>query len=162
MPRTYEPISTQTLSSNQSSITLTSIPQTYTDLVIVAEGASTSGGSMCARFNGDAGSNYSTEYLYGDGSSVVNSRVAIGAVGIFGPRNAIGTPGGGVMHILNYSNSTTFKTMLSRQFGSVHIQWASCGLWRSTAGITTIAFTDESGGSFTTGFKISLYGIKAA
>jgi len=33
---------------------------------------------------------------------------------------------------------------------------------KNTAGITTIAFTDESGGSFTTGFKISLYGIKAA
>ena len=66
------------------------------------------------------------------------------------------------MHILNYSNSTTFKTMLSRQFGSTHIGWLSCGLWRSTAGITSIVFTDESGGNFTTGFTLTLYGIKAA
>ena len=162
MARTYEPISTQTLTSNQSSITLSSIPGTYTDLVIVANGASTSGGSMCAKFNGDSGSNYSTEYLYGDGSNAVNSRVAISGNGIFGSRTGIGYQGGGVMQILNYSNATTYKTMLSRQFGYDPIVWSSCGLWKSTAAITSIVFFDESSGNFTTGFTLSLYGIKAA
>jgi hypothetical protein len=162
MPRTYEPITTQTLGSNQSTITLSSIPGTYTDLIIVASGASTSGGSMKARFNGDTASNYSTTYVYGDGSSVVSGRISNDASGIAGSRNGIGSQGGGIMQINNYSDSTTFKSMLSRQFGFDQIAWLSVGRWRSTAAITTIAFTDESGGQFTTGFTITLYGIKAA
>lgn len=162
MARTYEPISTQTLGSNQASITLSSIPGTYTDLIIVANGASTSGGSMKARFNGDAGSNYSTTYIYGDGSSGTSGRITNDANGIAGSRNAIGVQGGGVMQINNYSNTTTHKTMLSRQFGYDFIVWYSVGLWRNTAAITSIVFTDESSGNFTTGFTLTLYGIKAA
>ena len=162
MARTYEPISTQTLGSNQASITLSSIPQTYTDLIIIANGASTSGGSMKARFNGDGGSNYSTTYMYGDGSNGVGGRISNDASGIAGSRNGIGSQGGGEMQINNYSNATTYKSMLSRQFGSDQIAWFSVGLWRNTAAITSIVFTDESGGNFTTGFTITLYGIKAA
>ena len=162
MARTYEPISTQTLGSNQASITLSSIPGTYTDLIIIANGASTSGGSMKARFNGDSGANYSTTYIYGDGSSVISGRITSDANGIAGSRNGIGYQGGGVMQINNYSNATTHKTMLSRQFGSDLIVWFSVGLWRNTAAITSIVFTDESSGNFTTGFTLSLYGIKAA
>jgi hypothetical protein len=161
MPKTYEPISTQTLGSNQSSITISSIPQTYTDLIIVANGASTSGGSMTARFNGDTGSNYSTTYVFGDGASVTSSRLTNSSVGIFGSRNG-GYQGGGVMQINNYANATTFKTMMARQFGSNQIQWFSVGLWRNTAAITSIVFSDEGSGSFTTGFTLTLYGIKAA
>jgi hypothetical protein len=163
MARTYEIISTQTVTTPVASITLSSIPGTYTDLIIVANGATTSGGSMFARFNGDAGSNYSTEYLYATGSTVVNSRIALGSSGIAGSRNGIGTQGGGVMQILNYSNTTTFKTMLTQQFGYDQIVWLSCGLYRgSTSAITSIVFTDESSGNFTTGFTLNLYGIKAA
>jgi hypothetical protein len=163
MPRTYEPITTQTLGSNQSTITLSSIPATYTDLIIVANGATTSGGSMFARFNGDGGTNYSTSYLFGAGSgSGTSGRITNSSSGIAGSRNGIGSQGGGIMQINNYSNATTYKTMLSRQFGSAQIVWLSIGLWRSTSAITSISFTDESGGSFTTGFTITLYGIKAA
>jgi hypothetical protein len=66
------------------------------------------------------------------------------------------------MQINNYSNATTYKTMISRQFGQDQIAWFSVGLWRSTAAITSIVFTDESSGNFTTGFTLTLYGIKAA
>jgi hypothetical protein len=162
MPRTYEPITTQTLGSNQSTITLSSIPGTYTDLVIVANGVSTSGGGMKARFNGDAGANYSFTYIYGDGSNVVTSRVANDANGVVGSRIGIGSQGGGVMQINNYSDATTFKSMLSRQFGQDQIAWYAISRWRSTAAITSMVFSDESGGQFATGFTITLYGIKAA
>jgi len=161
MPRTYEPITTQTLGSNQATITLSAIPQTYTDLIIVANGASTSGGSMIAKFNSDSGTNFSTTYMYGDGSSAVAGNNA-NRTGIDGPRNGIGSQGGGVMQVNNYSNTTTHKTMISGQFGQDQIAWFSVGVWRNTAAITTISFTDESSGSFTTGFTITLYGIKAA
>jgi len=161
MAQTYEAITTQTLGSNQTTITLSSIPLTYTDLIIVANGASTSGGSMFARFNGDAGANYSFTYFYGDGSSVAGGRSLSQANGIGGSRNGIGTQGGGVMQINNYSNTSTYKVMFSRQFGHNQIVWFSTGRWANTAAITSISFTDESGGQFTTGFTITLYGIKA-
>lgn len=161
MAATYEAITTQTLGSNQSTITLSSIPQTYTDLIIVANGASTSGGAMFAKFNGDTGSNYSCSYFYGDGSSVAGGRNLNQNGGIFGSRNGIGTQGGGVMQINNYSNTSTYKVMFSRQFGHNQVVWFSTGRWANTAAITSISFTDESGGQFTTGFTITLYGIKA-
>lgn len=161
MAATYEAITTQTLSSAQSSITLSSIPQTYTDLVIVANGASTSGGSMMTKFNGDGGANYSYTYFYGDGSGVYGGRSLSQSAGIAGSRNGIGTQGGGIMQINNYSNTTTYKGMFSRQFGSTQIVWFSTGRWGNSSAITSIVFTDESGGNFTTGFTITLYGIKA-
>lgn len=161
MPRTYEPITTQTLGSNQATITLSSIPQTYTDLIIVANGASTSGGSMIAKFNSDGGTNFGTTYMYGDGSSAVAGQNS-NQTGIFASRNGISSQGGGVMQVNNYSNTTTWKTLMARQFGQDQIAWFAVGVWRSTAAITTISFTDESGGSFTTGFTVTLYGIKAA
>lgn len=161
MAQTYEAITTQTLGSNQTTITLSSIPQTYTDLIIVANGASTSGGSMMAKFNGDGGANYSFTYMYGDGSGIAGGRSLSQSAGIGGSRNAIGVQGGGIMQINNYSNTTTYKGMFSRQFGYDHIVWFSTGRWGNTAAITSISFTDESSGQFTTGFTITLYGIKA-
>lgn len=161
MAQTYEAITTQTLGSNQSTITLSSIPQTYTDLIIIANGASTSGGSMQTKFNGDAGANYSCTYYYGDGSSIAGGRSLSQSVGIFGARNGIGSQGGGIMQINDYSNTTTYKGMFTRQFGYDQIVWFSTGRWASTSAITSISFVDESGGQFTTGFTITLYGVKA-
>lgn len=161
MTSTYEPITTQTLGSNQSSITLSSIPQTYTDLIVIASGESTSGGSMLTRFNSDTGSNYSTTYLYGTGSGAASASNTNQSVGIFMMRTPTNALGGGILHINNYSNTTTYKTGLSRSIGYDPIVWLSCGLWRSTAAISTITFTDESSGNFKTGFTVTLYGIKA-
>lgn len=163
MAQTYEPISSTTLGSNQTSITLSSIPQTYTDLIIVARGESTSGGSMIARFNGDSGSNYGTTYIYGVGSSPITAGGNTSQTGQFLARTGINHQGGGVMHIFNYANTTTYKTGCSaNQFGYEPIVWRAVSTWRSTAAITSIVFTDESSGSFTTGFTVCLYGVKSA
>jgi len=65
MPATYEPISTQTLDTAVSTVTLSAIPATYTDLVlVVAYGISSTGGEVLyMRFNGDTASNYSNTRL---------------------------------------------------------------------------------------------------
>lgn len=162
MAATYESISSQTLASNQSTLTFTSIPQTYTDLVIVASGESTSGGSMRMRFNSDTGANYNTAYMYGTGSSNTGGRTGTSSDGIFMMRTTTNLMGGGITHINNYSNTTTYKTGLSANFAFGPIIWLANGIWLSTAAITRIDITDESGGQFKTGFTISLYGIKAA
>jgi hypothetical protein len=163
MAGTYESITTQTLGSNQTTVSFTSIPQTYTDLVIVAEGESTSGGSILMRFNSDTGSNYNTAYMYGtgSGSGTAGSTGQTGA-GIFMMRTTTNLKGGGITHLNGYSNTTTYKTGISRNFGYDPIIWFASGVWLSTAAITRIDFADESGGQFKTGFTFSLYGIKAA
>jgi len=55
MPKTYEPIATTTLGSNQTTITFSSIPSTYTDLVIVSNMGTTTASYPFIRFNGDTG-----------------------------------------------------------------------------------------------------------
>lgn len=163
MPQTYEPISSTTLGSNQATITISSIPSTYTDLIIVARGESTSGGSMLLRPNGDSGSNYGTTYMYGVGSSPITAGGNTSTSGMFLARTGINHQGGGVMHLFNYANTTTYKTgCSSHQFGYDPIVWRAVSTWRSTAAITSINFVDESGGSFTTGFTVCLYGVKNA
>jgi len=76
MPATYEPIATTTLTGG-TSYTFTSIPATYTDLVLVVNAATASGSSNLAmQFNADTGSNYSFTRIFGNGSSASSSRAA--------------------------------------------------------------------------------------
>ena len=64
MPNTYEPIATNTLGSAASSVTFSSIPSTYTDLIVVMNYANSTGlADVFFRFNGDTGSNYSDTIL---------------------------------------------------------------------------------------------------
>jgi hypothetical protein len=76
---TYTPIATTTLGSSTSSYTFSSIPQTYTDLVLIVSGygAASDGNSIVCRVgNGtvDSGTNYSTTRLSGSGSSASSGR----------------------------------------------------------------------------------------
>jgi hypothetical protein len=164
MPKTYEPISTQTLPSNTATVTFSSIPQTYTDLILVhAYDLASGAGSMYMRFNSDSGTNYNFTYIFGNGSAAGAGRGA-NQTGVVAGRAAIGGQGGGYTHIFNYTNSTIYKTVLSRSFGLIASAspWFSTNMWRNTNAITSITCTDESGGNFAAGGVFTLYGIKAA
>jgi hypothetical protein len=165
MPATYEPISTQTLGSAVPTVTFSSIPSTYTDLVLVYE-AGNSGDiydGTFARFNGDTGSNYSWTYLLGNGSSAISGRessVTRTGAGASGASRGMST-----IQLMNYANTTTYKTILTRRSvvdASGNSMGAEVGLWRSTAAISTVALTVQSGTNFDAGSTFTLYGIKAA
>ena len=161
LPSTMTPIATQTLTANASSITFSSIPQDYTDLILVTSGASqpAGGGAAFLRFNGDTGTNYSYLYMFGSGSATSTGRFS-NTTGV--PTNRHNTTeGGGMGHIMNYSNTTTYKTTISHGAGN-NIAIAYTGSWRSTAAITSITIFPESGPGWATGFTATLYGIKAA
>lgn len=165
MPQTYEPITTQTLGSNQATITLSSIPSTYTDLILVFWGwGATGGGSVTVRGNGDASTLYNTTYLYSDGSTITPGQTGDTASGLFMGRIQLNSTdmGGGYIHIADYANTTTFKTMIGTNFASAPINWLACGTYRSTNALTSLTLQVESGSSFNTGFTVTLYGIKAA
>ena len=71
---TYTPIYTTTLASAAASYTFSSIPSTYTDLVIAATGLTTAGTTLAMRFNGDTATNYSDTYLLGNAGAASSSR----------------------------------------------------------------------------------------
>lgn len=160
MPKTYEPIATTTATGSSTTVTFSSIPQTYTDLIIIGQGVG-SCPEPYIRFNGDTSSLYSYIRMYGNGSTASSDRGS-NETSYFVTTGSF-TDGMFVFQLNNYSNTTTFKTGLSRssRAGS-HVSFI-CGLYRSTAAITSIVLTAASGqGNLTNGSTFTLYGIKAA
>ena len=164
MPITYEPIATTTLGSTATTVSFTSIPGTYTDLVLVTSIKATSADTnQFMRFNSDSGSNYSHTNVYGTGTSALSfqqsSQDKINSVLSGYLVTSQNSPG--IYNIMNYSNTTTFKTMISRFNNSSVIAQAEMSLYRSTSAITSIEiFTTPD--SFAVGSTLTLYGIKAA
>ena len=111
---TYEAIATTTFTSSVGNVTFSSIPQTYTDLVIVMSYTlSTTTEYSYLRFNGDTATNYSNTVLSGDGSSAISTRESGRSVIRLGIPNS-SDPSNFIMTVPNYSNATTYKTVLSR------------------------------------------------
>lgn len=157
---TYTAIASTTLGSNQSDITFSTIPGTYTDLILVVNGYQTVDDNVFLQFNGDTGANYSATILYGNGTTVTATRLSgsneirLGGIGNSDRGNAI-------YSIQNYSNNTTNKTVLGRtNFPSSLVQ-TRVGLWRNTSPITSVKVGSLSG-NFVSGSTFSLYGIAAA
>lgn len=160
MASTYEPIATTTLGSGQGLVTFASIPATYTDLRLVYTGTGSATIPFALQFNNDTGSNYSYTLLYGTGSSAASTRGTSQTEGYVGnvwtDQNTI------IVDIMNYSNTTTYKTQISRANSAGNRVAAWVNLWRSTAAINKIDITATGGGSYQTGSTFTLYGIKAA
>ena len=161
---TYVALDKVTVGSAVSSATLSSISQAYTDLVIVMAGTCNTGlTSMNLTFNSDTTSNYSMTRLYGSGSAAFSERqsnVASMIVGVVSTSQS-----NNILQIQNYSNATTYKTVLTRQNvpsdTSVAVA-AGIGLWRKTPeAITSITLTAPPY-NFQSGTTFSLYGISSA
>ena len=170
MPRTYEPIASQTLGSNTGVIEFSSIPATFTDLAIVClTGAASGDPLMRVRFNTDTASNYSSTVLEGNGSAAQSVRYSSETSGYASGSysNNIGTSLQAVIsiYIQSYANTNVYKTYLFASGQAGAAVGRGVGLWRSTAAIDTVKLS--LGGSFPTvnalsGSTFSLYGIKAA
>jgi len=159
---TYESIATQTLGSTTASVTFSSIPGTYTDLVIVCGSLKyvTGDDDAFVRFNSDTGTNYSWTQLNGNGSAASSNRgtSTSGIRSINGMSTTdVGTT---IINVQNYSNTTTNKTTLSRH--STGFAGAFVGLWRNTAAITSVTIINLGAGGFASGSTFSLYGVKNA
>ena len=70
---TYTSLFTSTATGSQSTITFNTIPQTYTDLVLVIAG-NTASITTALRFNNDTGSNYSRTGVRGYSSTADSFR----------------------------------------------------------------------------------------
>lgn len=167
MPATYEPIASTTLGSAATGITFSSIPSTYTDLVLVLQMVSTSANNdVRLRVNGDSGSNYSSTYLAGSGSAASSGRGSVGgsisALYVAGTSTGLNTF---VYQFQSYANTNVFKTVLISSAVPDKEVVRTVGLWRSTSAINEIYVFEAGNNSpatFAANTVASLYGIKAA
>lgn len=171
---TYVPIATTTLTASGSTYTFTGIPQTYTDLILVANWTATTDGAggIIRVGNGsiDTGNNYASVYAVGRNNStfVQASEPAPTTSGIYiGEFVGAGATNGNTAYcrIVNYT-STSYRKVFYLRYNfsySSGTSWEnaeSIGLWRSTSAIDQIRFSTTSL-TWASG-TITLYGIKAA
>jgi hypothetical protein len=165
MPSTYTPIATQTLGTAVASVTFSSIPGTYTDLILVTNVKSVSGTKdFVTQVNGDTGTNYSWIALSGDGTTVYNEKTTNFTRWYLGYVSYVGSTlnANSITSFMNYSNSTSYKNYLSRSNNTSFGVSAIVGTWRNTAAINSIAVYFDSGGNMDVGSTFTLYGVKSA
>ena len=171
MANTYEAIATVEVGSGGATdIDFTSIPGTYTDLLVYLSGRrTTSGGTdVAVQFNGDTAGNYSWRMLYGDGASAVSqnlsSQSSINRVGrICNSTDTASTFGSNFIYIPNYTSSNVKSTStdgVSENNATTALAQIVAGLWSGTAAITSIKFVINGGGTFAEYSTATLYGIK--
>jgi hypothetical protein len=165
MATTYTLIDKSILGSSQSSVSFTSIPQTYTDLVLkVSLRNTTSMGLVYFSFNSNT-SNRSSLLLFGSGSSPGSATFDNTDPRVFIQNESGYTAnsfGNGEMYIPNYagSNYKSFSAdSVQETNGTTAYSYLSAGLWSNTSAITSITLSNYSG-SFDTGSSFYLYGIK--
>lgn len=158
---TYTKISSTTLGSNQADVTFSSIPATYTDLVLVIGSAASGADYSHFQVNGDTGSNYSVLDLVGNGTSGYSDAVSTTALTYSGYVTT--SSGIIIMNFQNYANATTYKSVLSRTAtnSGEPVRYAA-NVWRNTNAITSIKVYNGGSKNWSSGGVFTLYGIAAA
>lgn len=165
----YKLIETKSLGSNAVSIDFTSIPQTYTDLILVISiraDISFSYASIGLRFNSDSGSNYTSRLLYGEGSGsgfpALATTTALQWIYGTGTTATSNTFGNGQLYIPNYTGSTAKSVItesVSENNATSAIQALTFTGWSGTAAISSMSLFIQSGQNILSGSSASLYGV---
>lgn len=160
----YQLIETVTVGvGGASSISFTSIPQTFTDLAVMLSTRSTStGNQIIPSINGSTAT--ASRNLFGDGGS------ALGTTGVtwlgFGcsSSDTASAFGNGFIYFPNYAlTQTKFASShaCNENSGATAYLTISTGYWVSTTAISTLSFA-TNGGNFAQHSTVSLYGIKSS
>jgi len=159
----------QSVGTNDSPIiSFLNIPQTFQDLMLVLYGLPSSASAVLTLGINSLSSGMSSTFLVGDGASATSSRTtsqsSLQPVGL-GISLSTTAPLSFVAHFLNYANTSTFKTMLSRysndKNGSGNTV-LSAVLSQSTQAISQINVSTSNGAYFwTPNTTATLYGIRA-
>lgn len=157
MALTYEPIAKGVVSSLAPYFEFTNIPNTYTDLVVIADCKYNSGGGdLNWRINGDNGSNYSWTRIEQTASNRANNTTIINTTDAT-------QQGLIIAHFMQYKNTNVNKVVISQSGNVQQNVGLSVGTWRSNNAITSIQiYAELSGAQWAVGSRFSLYGIKAA
>ena len=172
MATTYEAIATVTVGSGgASSISFSSIPNTFTDIKIVISARTNQSSwndNSIVRFNGDSGNNYSNRRLNGSGSTA-DSSSNTSQDGFYywnfvGANATASTFSNNEMYIPNYtsSNQKSFSAerVVENNSSTDNMVSLIAGIWTGTAAITSISIAPFYGTLFAQYSTATLYGIK--
>lgn len=170
MPTTMKLIAKNVLGSDTASVTFSSIPGTYTDLLVMWSARTTRSGVVDdlikAQFNAAGDTNLTVRYLRGTGSTAASNNDTVAYVGYLpGADGTINTHGSGELYIPNYAGSTA-KSMSATGVNESNQSAVQMGafavLWNSTAAITEIKLLPAFSGNLATNSSFFLYGITKA
>jgi hypothetical protein len=155
---TYTPIATATGTGSSGTITFSSISGSYTDLILIVSGTASGNSDLRLTFNG-ATTGFSDTNLYGTGATAGSQRRSnnsrIQDILFYTTQSNV------MIQVMNYSNATTYKTVLARYNVPGSEVGATVGLWQSTSAITSLTLVAGTS-NFNTDSTLTLYGIAAA
>jgi hypothetical protein len=169
---TYTLIDSSVLTGTAASVTFSSIPATYTDLVVRAAARSDFANTielMEITINGNTSSLYSMTAVYGTSNTAISDRDS-GTSLNFDPagaaNNTANTFSNYELYIPSYQASqdkpvSSSTVTENNSAGNNRVQ-ANAGLFRSTAAITSLEFAPRYGTNFVSGSSFYLYGISNA
>jgi hypothetical protein len=163
---TFSKLSTITVASATPTITFSSIPQNYTDLVLYLSIRSSGSDEWTGiSFNGLT-TNFVIKHIQGNGSSAFYSSVANNLY--FSNQNpssyTANAFASGTFVIPNYSGSTNKSftgESVQENAATLSFQQISGGLWSNTAAITSITLT-AGANNYVQYSTATLYGIKSS
>jgi hypothetical protein len=159
-------------SGGQANITFTSIPATFTDLIVklsVRTNRASSEESINIEFNSSGGTAYSSRRLYGTGSSAASDSGSSQAFTKFYSVNSATTTAltfaNAEIYIPNYTGSTNKSVSVdavTENNATDSIAGMMAGLWADSAAITSIKLTPGSSGTILEHSTAYLYGVSNA
>lgn len=171
MATTFTLIASSTVGSGgAASIDFTSIPSTYTDLVVKTSMRTTGTGApwFLLRFN-NSSSSYSQIYLYGTGAAAASTTSGTSgymtlAAGINSTSQTASTFTNAEIYIPNYAGSNNKSVSADTgQENNATTAYATlaAGLWSNSSAITQVTLYPETG-NFAQYSTAYLYGVKNA
>ena len=174
MPSSRMLISSQTLGSAAASVTFSSIPATYTDLVLKYTARHDNAfaiSQVLITFNGDTAANYSETVFYGNSVSGASGRQSAMNAIDFNYVNADSSTANifssNELYIPNYTVSANKPmswvgvTENNATTSNSAMIVANASLWRNNAAISSITLTAAASRNFLTNSSFYLYGISS-
>ena len=168
MANTYTLIASNTVGSGgTSAIDFTSIPATYTDLLLKLSVRTDRAGAVDDNLNiklNGATTNFTYVYLRGSGSAVASSSGSTGYIGATDAASATASTFASVeIYIPNYA-SANYKSMsadsVTENNATESYAFFHADLWSDTSAITSVGFVSGTSNNFVQYSTAYLYGIK--
>jgi hypothetical protein len=174
MATTYVLIASNTLGSAATTVTFSSIPQTYTDLVLMASARTSRSNyldELMIRFNSDSATNYSATVVTGNAGAAATSQVSNNTstrfISVDASTATSNTFSNTEIYIPNYTGTAnkpiSASTVVENNDTNNYMVRAVANLYRGSSAITSItcqSYSDPGVLTFLTGSSFYLYGIK--
>lgn len=163
-----------TFTGSESTVTFSSIPGTFKDLILVFHGRSDRAGQALSafgiRFNGDTTAANYYSYFINAANTTVNASAAAASVGyaLASDIPAATAPSGYSamfeMRLVRYAGTTFQKSAISdlnfpqAATAAGHTQKRGAAHWLSTSAVTSVTLFDINSANFTAGSTVEIYG----